>query len=189
MIRTILVHPRLAEHLAQLVCDASPWGMGAVLLVDGVRTAWMASEWTDYDYEVLDTVAGPEGQDLFEALALLVAMRTWVPMWSEIPTTIVVQSDSLAALGSAAKLGSSIPHMNLIVRELALEFAEGTFEVELYGHVPGHLNVEADALSRLTDPNQAKVVPESLATVPRTPVAQRTAAWWRTRSAPTASSA
>ena len=163
-------------------------GHGAVLLVDGVRVAWMADAWTWFDYEVLETDAGPEGQALFEALALLIAMRVWVPMWCEIPTTIVVQSDSLAALGSAAKLGSSIPQMNLIVRELALEMAEGTFEVVLYGHVPGHLNVEADALSRLTDPNLAKTVPEPLWDVTRTAVPQRTAAWWRTRSAPSASS-
>ena len=39
-----------------------------------------------------------------------------------------------------------------------------------------------------TDPNQAKAVPESLAEVPRTLVAQRTTAGWRTRSAPSASS-
>ena len=97
-----------------------------------------------------------------------------------------MQSDSLAALGAAAKLGSSTPQLNAIVRELALEFAESNFEIDLFGHIPGSLNVWADALSRLRDPKGPKSVPTELLAVPRTVVAQRGPTWWRTRGSPDA---
>ena len=169
------------------MCDASPWGLGAVLIVDGHISAYLWDVISEQDHSILQTSPGPEGQAIFEGLAVLVAARTWMPEWHALPTTIIMQSDSLAALGSAAKLGSSVPKMNMVVRELALEFAEGMFEIGLFGHIPGHLNTLADALSRLFDPNGPKELPEMLANVPRTIVQERCPSWWRTRGTPATS--
>ena len=137
---------------------------------------------------MLGTVAGHEGQSAFEALAILVAARHWLPDFREEAVTLIVQSDSLAALGAACRLGSSVEKMNVIVRELALEMAEGEFEVGLYGHIPGALNVWPDALSRLWDPNGPKDVPPELANLPGGRPEPRPFSWWRARGLPSTTS-
>ena len=185
LIRTIPISLQLVEQVAQIVCDASPWGVGATLLLGGSPIEWLGDDLTAEDHSILGTNPGdPAGQASFEALAILVACRTWLPLWHDLPLTVVLQSDSIAALGSAAKLGSSVPALNTVIRELALEMAEGCFEVDLFGHIPGHLNVWADALSRLRDPNGQKTVPEELLQIKRATVAPRPSGWWRAQGAP-----
>ena len=184
--RVLPIRERHLQHLVQIVCDASPYGMGAVLLEDGVPKQRLDDVFTDQDHKMLGTTAGShEGQALFEALAVLVAIRAWMPLWRDHPTAVVIQSDSLAALGAAAKIGSSIPAMNTVMRELSLDLAEGLYEVSLFGHVPGSLNTWADALSRLRAPTEAKTVPEELLEVPTAALEVRTKDWWRASGLPT----
>ena len=185
IIRQLAVNPRPAEDLVQVGCDASPWGLAAVLFINGIISDWIADIITEVDHFVLQTTAGCEGQSAFEALAILVAARHWLPAFRDVPVTLVVQSDSVAALGAAARLGSPVEKLNTIVRELALEMAEGEFEVSLYGHVPGHLNKLPDALSRLWDPNGAKEFPAELASIPGGQPDPRPLEWWRARARPT----
>ena len=65
-----------------------------------------------------------------------------------------VKSDSIAALGAATKLRSKDPRMNSMARELALDLAEGSFEVTHATHVPGVSHVIADCLSRRYGPSK-----------------------------------
>ena len=188
IVRSLPVTPRPAEDLIQIVCDASPWGLGAVLVTNGVAIEMIEDIFTEHDHLVMETTAGShEGQSAFEALAVLVAVRHWLPSRRDEPATVVLQSDSMAALGAAAKLGSPVPKINVIVRELALEMAEGSFEIDLYGHVPGDLNTWADALSRRQDPNGPKEVPPELAHLPVGSPEPRGEDWWRARGSPSAS--
>ena len=69
------------------------------------------------------TVGSSSAQGTCEALALLVAIRTWLPFWSEGRTAAVTRSDSLAALGAFAKGSSPSAPSNLIVREASLDVA------------------------------------------------------------------
>ena len=185
ILRTIPVHPARHEGTGQLVCDASPWGLGAVFILDGVPIAWLADALTELDHLILGTEAGsPNGQATFEALAVLVAARTWLNLWRDIPLTIIMQSDSVAALGAAAKAGSGVGTMNTVIREMSLDLAEAAYEVHFYGHVPGRLNVWADALSRLAEPSSGKTIPKELYNVDRTDVAIRDQGWWRTAGPP-----
>ena len=185
IVRTIPVEPASLWALIQIVCDASPYGVGGVLLLNKVPTAWIHDAITEEDHRRMGTAAGQcEGQATFEALAVLVAIRTWLPLWRDHPTTVVVQSDSMAALGAAAKAGSGVPQMNLVIREMALDMAEGNYQVDLFGHVPGELNSWADALSRLLDPTKEVAIPDELLQVSRTEVAPRTTSWWRSAGAP-----
>ena len=172
---------------AQILCDASPWGLGAVLCINGVAVQRLDSTFSALDHEMMGTVEGvPDYQATFEACAILVAARTWLPLWQDRPTSICMQSDSLAALGAAAKMGSTVPALNTITRELALDLAEGNYEMQWFGHLPGTLNTWADSLSRLSDPNGAKDVPEALRHVPRADLAPRTRSWWRASGSPSA---
>ena len=140
---------------------------------------------TEHDHTMMGTKPGdPAGQSMFEGLAVLIAARTWIAKWRDHPTSLVVQSDSLAALGAAAKGGSKVAGLNVIMRELSLDLAEGEYEANLFGHIPGRLNEWADSLSRLHDPNLKKEVPEELRDVPRASLATRGPTWWRTATLP-----
>ena len=66
-----------------------------------------------------------------------------------------------------------------------MDLAEGENEANLFGHIPGKLNVWADALSRARDPNQALEVPEEIKDIPQAAVAPQDPAWWRTSTRPT----
>ena len=185
IVRTIPIAPVIPEDMAQIICDASPWGVGAVLCVNGVPVERLDDVITDDDHRIMGTVGGmPDYQASFEALAILVAARTWLPLWQDRPTSLYMQSDSLAALGAAAKVGSSVPSLNTVMRELSLDLAEGMYEMQWFGHIPGTLNVWADALSRLRDPNSPKSVPEALANIPKATTAVRTSSWWRASGSP-----
>ena len=171
----------------QLVCDASPWGIGAVLLRDGIPIRKIFDAFCALDHLVMGTREGdPSGQAAFEALAVLVAARTWLPEWRNVPMTIVIQSDSLAALGAAAKVGSTVASMNSVMRELSLDLAEANYQVGLFGHIPGRLNDWADKLSRIYQPGVITDLPQELMDVPLTDLPRRNVSWWR--AAPPSSS-
>ena len=124
---------------------------------------------------------------MLEALAVLVAVRTWAPHWTTAKARVHVRSDSQAALGALGKLSSPVPAVNAIAREVAVDVATSDYGLEpvSWGHVAGALNDWADALSRLHAPD-AKVVPAVLAAFDPEEVPERTDAWWRASRGPAA---
>ena len=91
----------------------------------------------------------------------------------------------MAALGSILKLSSPAPSMNVLMQELALDLADGSYELETVGHIPAVLNEWADALSRLYAPGpDKKEVPQALLRTPRAELAPRGLGWWRTLGEP-----
>ena len=74
------------------------------------------------------------------------------------------------------------PSAKLIAQELALLYHHARFEPKVE-HIPGVANQIADALSRLMAPQDAKDLPEVLATVWQTKVPPRTPAWYKTLAA------
>ena len=96
-----------AGHSIRITTDASPWGIGATLEQDGEFVAYLYDDIQDDDIKRLKiTVGSSSAQGTCEALALLVAIRTWLPCWSEGRTKATTRSDSLSALGEFEK-GSS----------------------------------------------------------------------------------
>ena len=55
------------------------------------------------------------------------------------------------------------PTVGRIARESALDLAAGIYRPELGSHIPGALNISADALSRLFTPSGSYCVPDALA--------------------------
>ena len=71
--------------------------------------------------------------------------------------------------------------MNRIMAELALVQAETNYGFEMrFEHVPGRLNVWADALSRLDEPGSMATVPSELLADQRRRTSHRGPTWWRT---------
>ena len=111
---------------------------------------------------------------VWEALAVLVALRTWRSS-SHSNALFSVRSDSRTALHAMAKMASSRSGISLLLREIALDEAELHTQITCLTHIPGHSNTWADALSRLEAPEPLSV-PEPLLALPRVSVA------WRDRS-------
>ena len=169
----------------QITTDASPWGVGGYLTIDGHITAYFSDAITEEDARVLQRDIGShEAQQAFEALALLVAFRLWRKELSSSRTVIAVRTDNVGALTMVAALKGSGHALNLIARELALDLSEYTYFPHVITHLPGISNVIADALSRRFDPSkQPFVVPCALQHLRPTVAPPRPLSWWRVLAA------
>ena len=106
-------------------------------------------------------------------------MRVWASIWQTRRYTITVGSDNIAALVLAGKLKAKGPRA-VIAREVALHYAEVSFEPRVTEHVPGVANDIADALSRLSDPNDINSLPDCLTDVEHIQPPPRPRSWYRT---------
>ena len=102
-------------------------------------------------------------------------------MWATQQITLTIKSDNISALVMASKL--IITSSKLVAREVALELSEAAFMPKHVVHVPGVMNVWADALSRLSDPRSQYRVPAGLKGAPRVFPDRRSAAFNTTLAA------
>jgi len=73
--------------------------------------------------------------------------------------------------------------VNIIAKELALDMAEAVYRPTLVEHLPGVMNIAADALSRLFIPGKNYVVPSCLARSTRVDPPERDSGYFRTHRA------
>ena len=159
--------------------DASPWGYGGALCLRGQVVKFFGEPITQEDVRVLDvTIGDAKGQAILETMAIVIGLRSWGHLLCRGRWCLRVRSDSQAALGAAFRLRSRNPIMNMLIRELALDLAEGKYELKILEHLPGTQNTIADDLSRLHQPGASGVLPPSVAKASRTYPAPRDASWW-----------
>ena len=152
-----------------LTLDASPWGLGGYLAKDLQLQAYFSLPITDEVAKILEIKIGScDGQQIVEALCMLVALRMWASRWRGTRPTIRVKSDSIRALILVLDLRTSRKSNGLIAREVALDIAQGVYKPNVAEHIAGVTNVTADTLSRLDKPDFAKDIPDSLVRVDRT---------------------
>ena len=166
----------------EITSDASPWGFGAWLGDHGVPVEYLHGTWTEDDFKRMETSVGDcRGQAKEEALAVLIAARTWLPLFQHEVIEFVMKSDSKAALGALNKAKSKERFINIVARELALDLAECEIEPTLrLVHITGKSNTWADILSKLGIPGAGQQVPWELSRLRRRPVAARSSEWWET---------
>ena len=144
-------HPKDSYEERSLILefDASPWGYGGVLYRDGVPVFWFAEAISKEDVERFKIdIGNPKGQALAETIVIVIGLRAWAGFIGTKLLAIYLRSDSRAALGAALRLRSRDPRMNTVVRELALDLAEGRYDVDLVKLIPSKNNMFADAQSR-----------------------------------------
>ena len=147
--------------------DASPWGLGGVLAVNHVLRSWFACPITELDVAMFGReTASCEGQQLWEALCMLVALRLWKPWWLRDRAVLTLKSDSTSSLSLLQHLRSKSAQLNIIARELALDLGDCSFKPSLITHTPGVANVVPDILSRKYQPDKNFCLPACLASVP-----------------------
>ena len=83
-----------------ITTDASPYGLGGVIEVGGVIVGWFADQVGSTDRQILGLGEVPscKDQQVLEALAVLVALRTWKHHWLGKRVTLCVRTDNIAAL-------------------------------------------------------------------------------------------
>lgn len=153
----------------RIVGDASPWGMGAYLVQGQAITAWYATAISPWEAALFGTEIGSHtGQQLWEALNLLIALRLWKSVWKEQRARLEVRADNVSALTLVTHLRARGVATNLIARELALDLGDGSFRPDLCVHTPGIASKLADALSRRFEPKVASCwqIPAALLQAP-----------------------
>ena len=134
---------------ASLLTDASPEGLGAILLINNQAIRAYSSPVTKADAEIFGfTLGDSTGQGILEALAILVAIKLWRNELGACRVEVQVQSDSMVALALSQKLSNSNPSLNFIGAEIAIACEESGIERLRPTHVPGAANIGPDYLSR-----------------------------------------
>ena len=161
-----VAHP---EVTAEITTDASPWGLGGVLRLNGNIAGAFAEQLSAEVLNKFNAVKGdPKHTTLWEGLALLVAFRLWLPGLG-FGAVVRVKSDSLSSLLMLSKGKAKSLELNCIAREIALDQALQLYRLTFLVHIPGVTNLEADFLSRMFSP-KPPVKPRQLERVSLTPV-------------------
>ena len=176
---------RGAGDLVDITWDASPYGMGAFLSCNGDILEFFAIGISENDQTILGTKSGTsEGQQLWECLSGLIAMRLWTRWWQCKRARLRLRSDNISALTLFSQLKSHSRQLAIIAREFSLDLGAATFKPEIAQHLPGVSNVIADMLSRRYQPGKTFQLHPSLlqakAVIP--PTRDRT--WWKTLAEP-----
>jgi hypothetical protein len=138
--------------VVEIGTDASPWGLGGWLIIDHEIKSYFASPITQQDVEKFGFQIGdPKGQQLFEALAILVAIKLWTQHWRQDRIVLKIRGDNVTALMQLVKLRPANPAHAIIARELGLLLVDLSFPPDAE-HTPGVAHVLADKLSRVYAP-------------------------------------
>ena len=185
IVRTFTAEVPREDHIVELIFDASPWGYGGFLSMHGRYVSWFSEAITQEDRDRFGITPGEcRHQALVECISILIGVRLWLPVWADRSTVVRVRSDSQAALQAMGKLRSPCQHINEVIRELALDLAEGRYHINVGQHIAGDLNTIADALSRLHQPGSKYQVPAVLMQVPRAVPPRRDLGWWEAAADP-----
>ena len=183
--REFSVQQRRTPFGVCITTDASPWGYGGFISLQGVVFGWFSEPISAEDIARFDIVIGEaKFQALLENLALLIAVRLWQHVWATERLAVCLRSDSTATLGAWAKERSTNANINAVVREMSLDLAEGKYTVDRLEHLPGKLNEAADVMSRLAQPNNKAVVPQFIRQASRHFPGVRDNKWWRLAARP-----
>ena len=152
-----------------------------VLLVSCLESfkpvAWYAAPLTEHDLRKFKVSVGSSKHNTtWEDLALLVAVRLWLPRTRVLAR---VRCNSLSALKSMVRLYSNSADLNVTAWELASDAVSGLDTVGLATHIRGVSDRLPDDLSRMWA-LQPHLLPLPLERVPRQPAPDRDRWFWKT---------
>jgi len=158
----------------QFVLDASPWGIAGILYVNDVATEFFSDALDNLDEILFEHPIGSAcGQQVWESLAALVAIRVWLPYWDKKKAVMHVRGDSVAMLTLVVNMRPKSKALVLLGQELAITMASSSFIPTVAEHIPGIANVAADKLSRWFQPGTPQELPLGLEDVPFIKVPRR----------------
>ena len=136
-------------------------------MISGVCVSWFAVELHTETAKLLDFEKGEcTAQQTVEALAILLALRSWSQQWRGRRPVLEVKSDNVGALTMVIKMRSKGKGTGIIAREMALDIALGEYQPNVVSHAPGVSATIVDALSRKGQPGVDFHLPALLRRVP-----------------------
>ena len=148
------------DTIVDVVLDASPWGLAGVLTVNDQPVEFFAEAITPHDVDTFDhTIGDAAGQQVWECLAALIAVRLWRNRWQKHQVCLRIRGDSVAMLTLLVNMRPHSAQMRLIAQEIAIDMAHYTFVPVIAQHIPGIANVVADELSRWAQPGHVQKLP------------------------------
>ena len=168
------------EAQMEVGTDASPYGIRGWLSLNGNIVRYFAAALTDDDATIYGHALGhSDGQQTWEALAILVAARIWEDAFNNRRVSVRVRGDNVGALTLVVKMRPSSVQQAIVSRELALVTSKAAFLQDVL-HTPGIAHKLADQLSRIFDPKAATTCEHpALANATRTAVPSRNRNWCR----------
>jgi hypothetical protein len=155
--------------------DASPWGAGAVLLLQGrpVEYTWCA--WTPRTAERLGHVIGSSaGQTSWEYLGVLLVLLLWGARFRA--EGLAILGDNMASLNALLTFRGR-RDLARVTRELAWRKIRHGWRYAV-GHLPTERNTLADCLSRVAAPApHTKSVPPEVAMATLVPMPDPDEIW------------
>ena len=167
-----------------VILDASQWGLAGVLTVKDQPLEYFAEAITPLDEETIShTIGDAAGQQVWECLAALVAVRLWRDHWQKHQVRLRIRGDSVAMLTLLINMRPHSVQMRVIAQEVAIDMAQYTFVPVIAQHIPGIANVVADELSRWVQPGHSQKVPSYVqAPVKRVVPQARIHSYWLTKA-------
>ena len=143
-------------------------------------THYLLDRITDFDVAKFGHAVGADtGQQTWEALTMLVALRTWRHVWAQGRACLTIQGDSITALYLLADTKSRSATNVHIAREVALELGSAAYRPDRIEHIPGLTNVIPDFLSRRSCEDYAsRPWPDALRNATQVPVEPRGPSWY-----------
>lgn len=172
--RFSLLDYRSAGPDIEIGTDASPWGLGGWLSRDGSICNYFHCPVIAHDTHVLSITEGScESQQILECLAILVAIRAWLPQFDG-RLRLTVRVDNLGAFMMVIMRRPPTAQLAIVSREIAMGLAHHSFLPHVT-HTPGFAHKLADGLSRMygPKPDQSIIRHPSLAHAVRTQVPDR----------------
>ena len=77
-----------------ITLDATPWGLGGIIEKHNKIVSFFSSSLSDLDSQIFGhSIGEASGQQVWESLSALVALRAWKGYWSKIRTKLLVRGD------------------------------------------------------------------------------------------------
>mgnify|MGYP000034547704 CR=1 FL=1 len=167
---------------SRTVFDASPWGIGAALYRGGVPIAYFADAISIHDVKrYRHKVGDHRGQQVWESLALLVALKTWTAplIGRRFSWRVTLKGDNVTALNLVLRMKAPAGALKAIAKEVAMVLSESPYRPASALHIPGLTNTLADALSRKFEPGETNwILPKELEDVTEVKLTTRTADYY-----------
>lgn len=157
--------------------DASPYGMGGTLQINGTYVEFFA---IGQDDEIHLSSGTHEGRQTWEALCELICLRLWKKAWQTSRVKLRLRNDNIGALTLYAQVkGKSAAH-TLLAREFALDLGQAPCRPAIAEDLPGVANTICDGLSRRYQPELKFTLPIQLKKARAVVPPERPKSWWKT---------
>ena len=148
--------------------------------MNGQPLEYFTEALTKFDPSLFQQERGSaSGQQVWEALAILVCLRLWAKLWRRSRITLEVRADNVTALTMLTTLRVHGHGMSIIGCEVALDLGTGVYRPVVCAHSPGVAHKVADALSRRFAPAFQYALPACLAEAAEVSVGPRLASYYR----------